>query len=562
MRSRSIDHSEGDGVRGDATIEWPGVVRPMLEWHTETPTSRRRGLAGGTSATEDAHHGTDVDGVLVLYHFIPPYAETVLEHALAFERHSRFPVWSLNTAERFPSALDDLRFRVVVLHYSLFGSADYRLDAVIPGHTCGRRGDLRVAFFQDEYQHCAQRFAFIDDFARGLGLHPAPPRGGGGRVRGADPRPAAGHHHPGPRGIGHAPRGEQRRPAGGRTHRSTSATGPGPCPSSPGAGDGRRARSAAGSPRWRSDRGLALDIATDEADRLYGDAWYAFLGSCRAVLGVEAGVSIFDLDDQVRPATEAFLASHPSATFEEVERAVLAPWEDNVFYRTISPRHFEAAAFGTCQILFEGSYSGLMEAGTHYIGLRKDFGNLDEVIATFRDRVARARIVANARRDLIDSGRHTYQVFVDQFDDELVEPGSLLRPGRGHGTWTGRWGEARRCAGPNGGCGRPTGGFASPPAGRPGAADGGTSPGTPRSSAGATTPDARGTTPRWRPAPRRTDARAASRGPAAAPSPPRIVGRGRADPRRARPTRRACPVSSRMRRASSRFSSSNPLPML
>lgn len=31
-----IDHSEGDGVRGDATIEWIGVVRPMLEWHTET----------------------------------------------------------------------------------------------------------------------------------------------------------------------------------------------------------------------------------------------------------------------------------------------------------------------------------------------------------------------------------------------------------------------------------------------------------------------------------------------------------------------------------------------
>jgi len=30
-----VDHSEGDGVRGDATIEWIGVVRPMLEWHTE-----------------------------------------------------------------------------------------------------------------------------------------------------------------------------------------------------------------------------------------------------------------------------------------------------------------------------------------------------------------------------------------------------------------------------------------------------------------------------------------------------------------------------------------------
>jgi lipopolysaccharide transport system ATP-binding protein len=28
-----VDRSEGDGVRGAYTNEWPGVVRPMLEWH-------------------------------------------------------------------------------------------------------------------------------------------------------------------------------------------------------------------------------------------------------------------------------------------------------------------------------------------------------------------------------------------------------------------------------------------------------------------------------------------------------------------------------------------------
>src|SRR6266508_4704472 len=31
-----VDRSEGDGVRGDATNEWPGVLRPMLDWRTET----------------------------------------------------------------------------------------------------------------------------------------------------------------------------------------------------------------------------------------------------------------------------------------------------------------------------------------------------------------------------------------------------------------------------------------------------------------------------------------------------------------------------------------------
>ena len=134
-------------------------------------------------------------------------------------------------------------------------------------------------------------------------------------------------------------------------------------------------------------------------------------------------MSIFDIDDQVGSSTEVYLAKHPGASFEEVEDQVLGPWEDNIYYRAISPRHFEAAAFGTCQILFEGSYSGLMEVGTHYIGLHKDFGNLDEVIATFRDDAERARIVKNARRDLIDSGLHTYEAFVSQFDAELGRAG-------------------------------------------------------------------------------------------------------------------------------------------
>jgi hypothetical protein len=30
-----VDRSHGDGVRGEATNEWPGVVRPMLAWRTE-----------------------------------------------------------------------------------------------------------------------------------------------------------------------------------------------------------------------------------------------------------------------------------------------------------------------------------------------------------------------------------------------------------------------------------------------------------------------------------------------------------------------------------------------
>jgi hypothetical protein len=109
--------------------------------------------------------------------------------------------------------------------------------------------------------------------------------------------------------------------------------------------------------------GLQVDIATDEEDRLYGDAWYRFLGSCRAVLGVEAGVSIFDLDGEARAATEELLAREPDLSFEEVSARILHRWEDHVFYRTVSPRHFEAAAFATCQILSRARIPGCSRPG-------------------------------------------------------------------------------------------------------------------------------------------------------------------------------------------------------
>jgi hypothetical protein len=363
-----------------------------------------------------------VDGILVLYHFIPPYAETVLEHATAFERHSGFPTWSVNTAERFPAALNRFRFRAIVLHYSLFGSADYRLDASFRAYLRADSADLRIAFFQDEYQHTGQRFAFIDEFAvdwvysllqeadaeaiyrrrtrAARVFSTIPGLVGEDLLRQADrfARPAA------ERSVDVGYRARTLPFAGGRGAQEKSEIGR------------QFAARASGS-------GLNLDIGVDEADRLYGDDWYRFLGSCRAVLGVEAGVSIVDLDDTVGPATAAYLAEHPGAGFEEVWEAVLRPWEDNVPYRAVSPRHFEAAAFETCQILFEGAYSGLLEAGTHYLALRKDFSNLDEVLAAFRDPEHRSRVIANAHRDLIASGRHTYQTFVATFDEELTRAG-------------------------------------------------------------------------------------------------------------------------------------------
>jgi hypothetical protein len=178
--------------------------------------------------------------------------------------------------------------------------------------------------------------------------------------------------------------------------------------------------------------GLRLDIESEEEKRLYGDKYYLFLANCRAVLGVEAGVSIFDIDDTVRPQYERLTAERPGIGFDEAYTTLLHRFEDKIPYRTISPRHFEAAAFRVCQILFEGRYSGIMQPMIHYIPLKKDFSNLDEVVRQFRDEALRRELTENAYRDLIASGRYSYRRFVESFDRELLAAG--FAPGMPPGT--------------------------------------------------------------------------------------------------------------------------------
>ncbi|MGH2488556.1 MAG: hypothetical protein ACRDFR_02925, partial [Candidatus Limnocylindria bacterium] len=349
----------------------------------------------------------------------------VLEHALSFERFSRFPVWSLNTSEGFPRALADHRFKVVVLHYSLFGSDEYQLNEAFLEYLRANREGLRVGFFQDESYYTRQRFAFIDDYRLDWVYTLLQP---------AEAARIYGSRTHGPRLFSTIPGfvGDDLLRQASRFARPQSERNidigyrARTLPFYMGRGAQEKSEISRRFVALTGGMGLRLDIAIDEASRLYGDAWYRFLGSCRAVLGVEAGVSIFDVDGEARAATEDLLAREPDLSFEEVSERILERWEDNVFYRTVSPRHFEAAAFDTCQILFEGSYSGVLEAGTHYIPLRKDFANLDEVIRSFRDVELRSRIVSTARRDLIESGRYSYATFVRQFDGELESAGALV----------------------------------------------------------------------------------------------------------------------------------------
>lgn len=165
--------------------------------------------------------------------------------------------------------------------------------------------------------------------------------------------------------------------------------------------------------------GMRTDISGRWEDRFFGRAWFDFLGLCKATLGVESGAEVFDEDGTIDAQCRAYITAHPGAGFEEVFAAVLAPHEGKVRYRTVSPRHFEAAATRTLQILYEGEYRGILEPWRHYVPLRRDFANLDEVLGVVRDGKRATGIIERAYAEVAANPAYSYAAFVRQLDDAL-----------------------------------------------------------------------------------------------------------------------------------------------
>lgn len=166
-------------------------------------------------------------------------------------------------------------------------------------------------------------------------------------------------------------------------------------------------------------RGLPVDIEVDDAKRIYGSAWYEFLGSARATLGTESGANVFDFDGSLKNKIERLRSLDEEITFEEISAKVLSPHEGLVQMNQISPKIFEAIKLRTALVLFEGSYSGVVQPHTHYIPLKKDFSNIDEVIAKIQDDDFVRDLTQRAYDDIVASGKFSYRTFVEGVDADF-----------------------------------------------------------------------------------------------------------------------------------------------
>lgn len=163
-----------------------------------------------------------------------------------------------------------------------------------------------------------------------------------------------------------------------------------------------------------SKMNIKTDISINPNDTLLGNRWFSFLLSCKYMIGVEGGATVLDADGEIQKKGEAFIKHNPAASFEDIEKACFPGLDGKLNLKAISPRHLECCFTKTCQILIEGEYNGILKPNVHYIPLKADFSNIQEVLGVVKKDNLRKLIVANCFNDIVKSKKYNYSTYVQQ----------------------------------------------------------------------------------------------------------------------------------------------------
>lgn len=360
--------------------------------------------------------------VLVLYDMYSTFTSTVQEYLDSFQQYSHHDVWFVSATKNNPCTIDLNWFDVVVIHYSVRLCYEQYISPEFSDALKLFDG-LKVLYIQDEYDNTHQAQAWIRD----LGIQV---------VYTVVPEPYVAVVYP-----------PQDFP--GTTFYST-LTGfvperledlktTTPMAQRP-VWIGYRGRDL---PYWYGDlgqekiaigrgmkpfcqaQGIPCDIEWEADKRIYGQGWYDFMQQCRAMLGSESGANLFDMDGSLRKTIETALKTNPGLTYEEARQQWLAPYEAQitqhgitqpVMMNQISPKLFEAIASRTALILFEGTYSGVLQPHLHYMPLKKDFSNVDEIFKHLEDVPYLESLTQRAYQDVVESGLYSYRAFIENLE--------------------------------------------------------------------------------------------------------------------------------------------------
>lgn len=371
--------------------------------------------------------GADRKHLLLICDYGANSAGTIVDHVLAFPRYSRHRIWVLNRLGDLPVGLKLERFDGIIIHYSIVISHDHFLTKRARAAIRHFRG-FKAVFVQDDYRWINRTVAAMA-YLRVNAIFCLAPQEIVDAVYSPQILPnvrkttvLAGYVPEALTRIEPKPYGEREIDVGYRARKLSAWVG------------------SHAQEKWQiADRflrdapryGLICDISCREEDRIYGDRWIEFLRNCRAVLGTESGSSVCDFTGEIQRQVEAHERRDPNVSFETLRDLYFKDVDGKIMMNVVSPRCFEAAALRTLMILYEGKYSGTMVPWRHYVPLRKDHSNMDEVVAVLRDSDRWSEIVERAYREVALNPQYTYRAMVERFDQVASDMMSTL-PGRSH----------------------------------------------------------------------------------------------------------------------------------
>ncbi len=156
-------------------------------------------------------------------------------------------------------------------------------------------------------------------------------------------------------------------------------------------------------------KNLTLDVSSSPENRIYGENWLNFMKSGKCVIGLEGGASIFDFDGSIEKKVSQYLSVNPKAEYEIINEKFLSTHEDKIYYRMATPRSFEAIATRTVQIMYPGEYSGILVPWQHYVPMKRDFSNLNEVVEVLNNDEFLQNIADRAYTEIIESKKFSEQ---------------------------------------------------------------------------------------------------------------------------------------------------------
>lgn len=353
--------------------------------------------------------------VLLLYNSLETYANTVYEHLSSFKQFSKNNIYYCHISQHKSTNVDFNLFDTLIFHYTVRLPYD-QFSNTDADRISNFRG-LKVLFIQDEYDNTFRTWYWIKRLGIQLVFTVVPQRG----IETVYPN----HNFPDVRFVtnltGYAPEnlfvGTNTTPPSKRKlligYRGR------PLPAHYGLLGREKIAIGKLTKEYCSTKMLPHDIEWSEESRIYGHAWYEFISSCRSMLGSESGSNVFDWDGTLASQIASYKQQHPTASDDELYSAIIEQHDQHGLMNQISPRVFESIAFRTVLVLFEGEYSGILSPGVHYIPLRKDGSNLDEVHRLLVDAEYVDAMAERAYTDIIASGKYSYRSFVQMVDTEL-----------------------------------------------------------------------------------------------------------------------------------------------